>query len=147
MTAKEYLSQYRKLTWDIERLDRDIERINDEIDNMAINYDGMPRGSGISKKPEDIAVKLSILETKKQKQRAKATSMREEITATIAAVADPVLSMLLYDRYISLMSWERIAEDIGSSDIWPRDTLSEYWVRTEMHDRALAAVDAIINPE
>ena len=79
MTAKEYLSQYRKLTWDIERLDRDIERINDEIDNMAINYDGMPRGSGISKKPEDIAVKLSILETKKQKQRARKIKKKKKM--------------------------------------------------------------------
>ena len=58
MTAKEYLEQYMHLTWDIERIDRDIERIN---------YDGMPRGSGISKKPEDIAVKLSALDANKQK--------------------------------------------------------------------------------
>ena len=146
MTAKEYLEQYMHLTWDIDRIDRDIERINDEIDSMSINYDGMPRGSGISKKPEDIAVKLSALEAKKQKQRARAVSKREEIVKTIAAVESPSLSKLLYDRYIEFMTWEKIAEDIARSEYWKRDTCSEFWARTEMHSRALEAVEKIINP-
>ena len=64
MTAKDYLNQYKNLTWEIERIEREIRDITDAIDSMAVNYDGMPRGSGISKKTEDIAIKLSSLEMK-----------------------------------------------------------------------------------
>ena len=145
MTAKDYLNQYKNLTWEIERIEREIRDITDAIDSMAVNYDGMPRGSGISKKTEDIAIKLSSLESDKRKRMSKAWNKREEITRTIAAVKNPALSKLLSDRYIEFMSWERIAEDIGDSEFWPRDSLSAFWARTEMHSRALEAVDKIIN--
>ena len=145
MTAKEYLKQYMNLTWDIERIEREIKDVNELIDSMAINYDGMPHSSGISKRTENLAVKLSTLDDEKRKRISKAWDKREEIVRTIAAVEDPSLSKLLYDRYIEFMTWEKTAEDIGKSEFWKRETLSEFWCRTEMHSKALAAVDKIIN--
>lgn len=145
MTAKEYLKQYMNLTWDIERIEREIRDINESIDSMAMNYDGLPRGSGIAKRTESLAVKLSTLEDEKRKRVSEKWDKREEIVRTIAAVEDPSLSKLLYDRYIEFMTWEKIAEDIVRSEFWKRETLSEFWCRTEMHSRALQAVDKIIN--
>lgn len=144
MTAKDYLNQYKNLTWEIERIERDIRDIESTLDSISINYNGMPHGSGISKKTENLAIKLSTLKDDKIKKLAKAKAKREEIVKTIAAVKNPALSKLLYDRYIEFMSWERIAEDIGDSEFWPRETLSSFWTRTELHSRALDAVDKII---
>ncbi len=146
MTAKEYLNQYKVLTWDIERIEREIRDINESIDSISVSYDGMPHGSGISKKTESLAVNLATLESDKRKRISKAWDKREEIVKTIAAVESPSLSKLLYDRYIEFMTWEKIAEDIAGSEYWKRDTCSEFWARTEMHSRALEAVEKIINP-
>ena len=134
MTAKEFLMQYQILTWEIERLDRDIEAIEDSIDDMSMNYSGMPRGNGISRKPEDIAVKLSEAKRKKLARQAKAIKKREEISEAVGKIKDATLSRLLYDRYIELMSWKDTAEDIDKS---------EYWTRTDLHSRALKALAEI----
>lgn len=135
MTAKEYLMQYQRLTWEIERLDRDIRALEESIDDMSMNYDGMPRSGRISKKPEEIAVRLSAARNKKLSMQAKAIKKREEISATVGKVEDATLSRLLYDRYIELKSWKDTAEDIDKS---------EYWTRTDLHSRALKALAVII---
>ena len=135
MTIKEYLMQYQRLTWEIERLDRDIKAIEDSIDDMSTNYDGLPRSSKISKRPEEIAVRLTTAKNKRLKRKQRAIRFRQQISDNISKIDNAMLSQLLYDRYIELMTWEEVAEDIE---------MSERWTRTELHSRALKALAKIV---
>lgn len=136
MTAKNFLSQYRRLTERIRQLDLDIEKLEAEYDSVSIDYSGMPHGSGIADRTANLAVRMTALKEEKISKREEAVAKREEIIVVINRVEDPLLSQLLYDRYILSMTWERIAEDCDRSD---------KWCRTELHSRALQSVKKILD--
>ncbi|MBR0380479.1 MAG: hypothetical protein IJH62_08010 [Mogibacterium sp.] len=136
MEAREYLEQYKKLSWHIERLKRDIDDLEDSIDSISIDYNYRPRSNEISRRTENKAVKLATLKDKKQKEILESWEKREEIVDTISMIEDSILYQLLYDRYIKFMTWETISEDIGTS---------EYWTRSKLHNKALSALEKIIN--
>lgn len=136
MTAKDYLYQYKQITWDIEMLTRDIKDLNESIDSIYIDYNYHPKSNKIPRKAEEITIKLNALRDKKQSKVKAAWQKREEIERTISIIKDVDLSRLLYDRYIGLMTWEEIAEDIDKS---------EYWARSELHNKALNELERIIN--
>ena len=60
--------------------------------------------------------------------------IKREIQTAIDRVDDTVLRALLIERYINFKTWEQVAEAMK---------LSEKWVRTSIHDRALAAIDEV----
>lgn len=136
MTAKEYLRQYKRLTEQIRQLELDIETLEAERDSVSVDYSGMPHGSSIADKTASTAVRITDLTKRKVELRDKAIEKREEICRVIDRVEDPLLSRLLYDRYIRFMTWEKLAEDCEKS---------ERWCRTKLHSRALQSVNKILD--
>ncbi len=58
----------------------------------------------------------------------------KEIMEAIMKVEDGRLRALLIGRYLSFMSWEQVAEEIGQSD---------RWTRTRLHGDALREIEKI----
>ena len=58
----------------------------------------------------------------------------KEIMEAIMKVEDGRLRALLIGRYLSFMSWEQVAEEIGQSD---------RWTRTRLHSDALREIEKI----
>lgn len=136
MTAKEFLRQYKRLSEQIRQLDLDILMLEAERDSVSIDYSGMPHGSSITDKTANVATRITDLTKKKRELRDEAIEKREEVCQVINRVEDPLLSRLLYDRYILFMTWEKLAEDCGKS---------ERWCRTRLHSRALQSVNKILD--
>ena len=135
MTAKEYLSQYSRLTEKIRQIDENIEILSAEIDSISVNLDGMPRGTKTSNRTEKLAIKLAGMRDEQIRTKEKAWKKRDEIQKVIEAVEDPVRARLLYDRYILCWRWDMIAEDIHHDSVY---------TRTQLHSKALKDVSQCI---
>ena len=136
MTAKEYLEQYRRLTERIRQLDLDIITLEEEYDSVSIDYSGMPHGSAIANRTAQLATRMSDMKAKKLRLKEEAVAQRNQVLVVISLVEDPLLSQLLYDRYILFMTWEEVAEDCDKSD---------KWCRTVLHSKALQYVKIILD--
>ena len=127
MKAKEYLDQYRKLTTRIRILEREIEMVQEESAKM----DGQPRGSDISDNTSRLALKLAEMGDELAGMKRDALIKREEIRKTIEEVQNDAYSELLYLRYIELLTWDGVADQMVYS--W-RHVL-------RMHDKAIQEVE------
>lgn len=136
MTAKEFLEQYRLLTERIRQLDVEIITLEEEYDSVSIDYSGMPHGTVIADRTAKLAIRITDKKLKKLSLRDEAVTQRDEILTVIGQVEDPLLSQLLYDRYILLMTWEKVAEDCDKSD---------KWCRTVLHSKALQSVKIVLD--
>lgn len=132
MTAKEYLKQYEYADRRVRRLEHEYEQEMLMVDAIrsASDNDGMPHGAGISKPTEERAIRLADSHLRLIQARLDAIEKRREIFDLINSI-DGVEGTLLYERYINLKSWEKVAEACDKSD---------KWCRTRLHSNALQIV-------
>lgn len=137
MTAKEYLSEYRKLNTKVKLLNRDIEKLLSEIGGGSISL-GVEKVQTSVKgdRVERMAIQLAELKTEREELLALCIRKLDQIEKTIFRVEDPVYQKLLHDKYISLMSWSEITDDLHFT--------SEAYVRGKLHSKALQAIEFII---
>ena len=137
MTAEEYLKQYRELNRKAQRYkaeyQTELEKI-DAIGSTLAGEPGMPRGTGISRKTEDKAIRLADKAARWINAELEAIEKRQEIFELIHDI-DGIEGDILYERYINLLTWEQIAERLYYSDS------GLYYA----HQRALAIVEGRLN--
>ena len=137
MTAKEYLRQYEELNKRAQRCKQEYELELEKIDAIGSTLagNGLPHGSGVSRKTEDKAIRIAEKATKWKTAELDAIEKRQEIFETIHDVGG-VEGEVLYERYINLRHWEEICVLIHYS-----------WVQThEYHKRALKIIQGRIEP-
>ncbi len=125
---KAFLERYK---WDIKAL----EEIEGEITACrlgalpgAIQYTGMPHGSGNDTDLSDYAAKIDDLLIEFRAKREKAIRDLREISAAVEAVEDAKSNILLRYKYIQCKDWDEIAVCMGHS---------EAYVRRSLHSKAL----------
>lgn len=135
MTAKEYLRQYEQAVRQAKRMQNEYERELDLIDSVrsTLGGDGMPHGSGISKRVEDQAIRLADKAAQWKMAQLDALHLAQEVFETISKIPD-IDGDILYERYINLHKWE---------DICVLLHISWYSVH-DHHRRALRMVDELI---
>ena len=129
MTAKEFLKRYEKANLRALRYEAEYKRQQDLIGSISINYDGMPRGTGISRKTESDAIRLSESAAKWKAAQIEAIKERQEVFDLIHDI-DDVEGEILYQRYVCLLKWEAVCIVVN---------LSWYAVHSH-HKKALAIV-------
>ena len=105
--TKEYLRRYEYANARALRYKAEYKREHELIGSISINYDGMPRGSGISRKTERDALRLSEKAMKWKEAELDAIHERQEIFELICDI-DGIEGQVLYERYINLHKWEEI---------------------------------------
>ena len=137
MTAKEFLRQYEYADRRVRRLEAEYhdELLMVDAIRSASDNDGMPHGSGISKPTEERALRLADKAMRLVDARREAIAKRQEVFDLINSV-DGIEGTLLYERYINLKSWEKVAEACDKSD---------KWCRTRLHSNALQIVRKILD--
>lgn len=137
MTAKQFLKQYEEAQRRALRYKTEYEAEQELIDNVrsTLGGDGMPHGSGVSRKVEDQAIRLNEKLLKWKYAELDAIQVRQEVFDVIRIVPG-IEGDLLYERYIKLKSWEKVAEAIDKS---------EKWCRTRLHSNALQIVIKILD--
>lgn len=136
MTAKEYLRQYEEAVRKERRSRAEYERELELIDSVrsTLGGDGMPHGSGVSRKVEDQAIRLADKAMQWKMDELDAIRIRQEVYETISRIKD-VEGDILYHRYIELAKWEHVCVLVN---------LSWYSVH-DHHKRALRAVQDLID--
>ena len=117
MNAKEFLKRYEYALNAAERAKRNYELEMERIDAIgsALGGDGQPHGSGISKKTEDKAIRLADKASKWLDAEERAQVVLEEMTDFINSIPG-IEGIVLYERYINMLTWEQIAEKLYYSN-------------------------------
>lgn len=136
MTAKQFLKQYEYAVDLVARYEAEYRLAEEEIDAIGSTLagDGQPHGTGVSKKTENKAIKLSEARDKWKQARDDAFEIRQRVLNVIIDIPD-IEGKILYERYINLLTWEQIAEKLYYS----------YSGLFYAHGRALEIVERRIN--
>lgn len=111
MNAKEYLKQYEYAHKKALRYKAEYEAELELVDSVrsTLGGDGMPHGSGVSRKVEDQAIRLADKALKWKDAEMSAISKRQEVFDVIHSI-EGIEGDVLYRKYINLQTWEEIAE-------------------------------------
>lgn len=109
MTAKQFLKQYEDANRRALRYKTEYESEQELIDNVrsTLGGDGMPHGSGVSRKVEDQAIRLNEKLLKWKCAELDAIRVRQEVFEVIRDISG-VEGDLLFEKYINLHRWEDI---------------------------------------
>jgi len=111
MTAKEYLSQARKIDIKLKAMAEQLEHLKSAAEYVGVQYSDMPRPVRNIHRSEDAMVRVMDMEKRINAEFIRLT----EISATIEQMSDPVLYTLLVKRYLTGEAWQDIAEDMSVS--------------------------------
>ncbi len=130
-----YLMRYK---WDmlkVKAIEHEIIRCRLEALPGAVNYDGMPHGSGSNTDLSDYAVKLDELVKELEQSRIKTL---EDMSSILYAIDEVTMSdskngakysILLRCKYVDDLSWEETADAMG---------YTENYVKGCLHGKALS---------
>ena len=137
MKPKEYLLQYRRALERVRQIEEQLARLYAEAEVQAAAPKEMNvKGSGRKRdRTATIAVRIAEASERLDSQKLDALEAMKEISAVIDSVPDPIQSRLLFDRYVTGMSWEQVATDICFDPVYTRGRL---------HGTALEAVRVIL---
>lgn len=137
MKPKDFLLQYRRSLRRIEYLDKRLQLLyaEAEVQAAAPKPDVVRSSSRVKDRTAELAVKIAEASERLNAERVEAVLLSETVAEVIDGVQDPVLSRLLFDRYIGGLTWEQTASDIGYDPVYTRGRL---------HGAALIEVQRII---
>lgn len=138
MTSKEYLLQARFLDASIRTKVEQIEALNDLATSCTAVISDMPRNPNRGgSKMADAVMKIIDLQEEIKNDMIALVNLKREIMDVVKAVSSLELRTILEKRYLSFISWERIAVELGYS--------IQHTYR--LHDMALREVDEILKHE
>lgn len=138
MTSKEYLLQARFLDASIRTKVEQIEALNDLATSCTAVISDMPRNPNRGgSRMADAVMKIIDLQEEIKNDMIALVNLKREIMDVIKAVSSLELRTILEKRYLSFISWERIAVELGYS--------IQHTYR--LHDMALKEVDEILKHE
>ena len=111
MNAKEFLRQYEYATYKANQCREQYELMMEKIDAIGstLGNDGMPHGTGVSKKTEELAIKLADAAQKYLDAERESFNKRQDVYELIRSI-DGIEGEVLYQKYINLLTWEQIAD-------------------------------------
>jgi len=117
MTAQEYLQQYGIAERYARRCKREYEIEMEKIDAIGstLSGDGMPHGSGVSRKTEDKAIRLAEKAEALKEAQQNAMLLRQEIFEFVHDIPG-VEGDVLVERYLNFKHWSDIAEQLSYSE-------------------------------
>lgn len=130
-----YLMRYKWDVLKVKAIEREIIRCRLEALPGAVNYDGMPHGSGSNTDLSDYAVKLDELVKELERSRIKTL---EDMSSILYAIDEVTMSdskngakysILLRCKYVDDLSWEETADAMG---------YTENYVKGCLHGKALS---------
>lgn len=117
MTAKEYLSQVRKMDSRLRLIGQKVERLRSVLEYRSPSFEGAGGGGNADRLPDTVALIVEY-EQQAEKLREEYIGKFREIDRAIAAVPDAVLREVLERRYLFYQRWEQIAEEMHRDLRW-----------------------------
>lgn len=128
MNAIEFLNQYREADRRAKRFKTEYEQELELIDTVksTADIDGLPRGNGIKKPVEDKAIKLADKAIAWKIAELDAIEVRQKVFDAITNIKGDE-GDLLYLRYVKLMKWNEIADEMGYTERWVHQIKKNAW--------------------
>lgn len=147
--VKELLRQYKQANREVDRIEWMLEEAQENAEGSAINYDGLPKGTMISKPTETSAVNISDIRRDLSLAKSEATWRMFNVYSIIGLLKneDAVLHDILFYTYIwydtdidkksktNQTQWDVVAGLVGYST---KQT-------TRLHGQALDMLEQLIN--
>lgn len=117
MDAKEYLTQIRKISMQINEKSEEIAKLKVQIEGGSISYekDGTTSGHTDTERNAHMIMRLTELKDEINHQVDMLILAKQRAMALIDMVPDANQMTVLYERYIHLRSWEKISEKLNYS--------------------------------
>ena len=114
MTAKDYLGQARFLDTRIDSKIQQVSRLRDLATKCTSTLSDMPKNpSPNQSNMENIICKIVDLENEINSDIDRLVDLKREIVGVIKEVENTDFQTLLEKRYLSYLTWEQIAKDLG----------------------------------
>lgn len=113
--TKQNLEQIYYLSKEMKMWERELERLK----ARSLVQSPVPRTStsgGISDKVADRAESILELESRISAKREEIQQLRDEAVEYIKDIPDSLTRMIIYYRCVSLMSWRRVAYEVGGNN-------------------------------
>ena len=109
MTAKEYLSQYKRIKARLNAMAEQYEHLKAAVVYLGVEYSELPKPPTPNPyRGEEAIVRMMEMEARMNKEFAKLADINE----TIERLPDPLHQAVLVKRYISGKAWEDIKMDL-----------------------------------
>lgn len=116
---KEYLRGYRSNRRRINRIDDEVTELRELAASVkAMDYSGMPHGSGNQKDLSDELARIDTLEKRLDQEREKCVESYISIENLIKSVKNEDENDVLFYRYVKGLRWWEIAEKMDCSEQW-----------------------------
>jgi hypothetical protein len=115
MTAKQYLLRAYNLKRRIEAKEMHLEELRTQAEHITADLNGMPRGSGPSSPVERVAVQIADLSWELELDWLDLLQYQEETKRLIERLDNDADVQVMSLRYLSYLTWERIAEEVHYS--------------------------------
>lgn len=115
MTAKQYLLRAYNLKRRIEAKEMHLEELRTQAEHITADLNGMPRGSGPSSPVERVAVQIADLSWDLEQDWLDLLQYQEETKRLIERLGNDADVQVMSLRYLSYLTWERIAEEVHYS--------------------------------
>ncbi len=113
--TKQNLEQIYYLSKELKMWEREMERLK----ARSLVQSPVPRTStsgGISDKVAERAERLLELESRISAKREEIQQLRDEAVEYIKDIPNSLTRMIIYYRCVSLMSWRRVAYEVGGNN-------------------------------
>ncbi len=114
--TKQWLQRYRDAKKDVRRLEEEIKELEDMQKNaQAVRYTDMPKGSSSQSDLSDYIVRIEKISQDIYKAKCQKAKVFQEIRNAIEQLPTADERAVMSYRYLRLMTWEKISEEIGYS--------------------------------
>ena len=110
--TKAELEQIYYLNRELKMWETELERVRCKS-LVGSPLPGNSHGSGVSDKVADRAERIIELENRIIAKRDEIQRLRDEAVAYIESIQDRLTRQIVYYRCVSLMSWRRVAYEVG----------------------------------
>ena len=113
--TKSDLEQIYYLNRELKMWETELERVRCKS-LVGSPLPGNSHGSGVSDKVADRAERIIELENRIIAKRDEIQRLRDEAVACIESIQDSLTRQIIYYRCVSLMSWRRVAYEVGGNN-------------------------------
>lgn len=113
--TKSDLEQIYYLNRELKMWETELERVRCKS-LVGSPLPGNSHGNGVSDKVADRAERIIELETRIIAKRDEIQRLRDETIECIYSIPDSLTRQIIYYRCVSLMSWRRVAYEVGGNN-------------------------------
>lgn len=114
--TKEELKQIYYLNKEVKMWQKELERLQCMSLIKGQQITGMPHVPGVSDKVGDLAATMADIEVIIRGKLAEIQMQRKRIIEYINSIDDSLLRQIIFLRNVSCMSWNQIANELGSNE-------------------------------